>query len=187
LRVFGALLEQRRYADINESFDVLVAAKAEFDRFETYANFIRDPAVAVGSASQRETMRDLQRRVVAQKVCEYYEVLVAVGRDDEAAKLAERLLAFDKSAAVYQGLAAAGLRSGKATQTHLDHARAALELPGGSGPDGIALVAELLAKLGRRSEAIDFVKARLDAVSDESGKLRLRALIDGLRSDPGGP
>ncbi len=183
LRVFGALLEQRRYADINDSFDVVVAAAAEFDRFETYGNFLRDPAIEAGSASQRATMRDLQRRVVAQKVCEYYEVLVAVERNDEAGKLAGRLLEFDKSAVVYQGLAAAGLRAGKPTHTHLDYARTGLEMSGGGDPESIGLVGQLMAHLGRRTEAIDFVKEKLDSVKDPGAKLRLQTLIDALRSE----
>ena len=90
--------------------------------------------------------------------------MTALERHADAAVLAERLLKFDGSAAMYNALAWFAYETGKVTEAHLAQARKAHELAGGKDVSVIDTLARILHRLGRTDEAVRLIKDSLQRV-----------------------
>ncbi len=135
--VLPMLLHARRYADIAADLDIM----ATVDRI-----FAGVPAKE--SASQEE------RLMAVLAVPAYYQVLAGLGRTEDAARVAARLIELADQAETYGVLAWNGYLSGKPTPADLEYARKADRLTEGKDIGVIDTLARLLHASGNKEEAI---------------------------------
>ena len=135
--VLPMLLNARRYADVAADLDIM----STVDRI-----FAGVPAK--DAASQED------RLVAVFAVPAYYQVLAGLGRTDDAAKVAARLIELADQAETYGVLAWNGYLSGKPTPADLEYARKADQLTEGKDIGVIDALARLLHALGKKEEAI---------------------------------
>jgi thioredoxin-related protein len=103
LDVFDTLLEARRYRDILSAFDV-----DEFvdSRMASYHYMLHHQ-----DETDQRTLK-MERRYAVGECGKLYEVLLGVQKNDEAAKLAERLMVFDPGAGTLTTLITFALHAG---------------------------------------------------------------------------
>jgi len=157
--IYGALLNSRRY--------------------EAISHTVADPA-EVGQLLEdsRRSHRDISE--VRHVVAGHYEVLLGLGRSRDAEVLVEKVLKYDGSSETYLALAAAALRSGRATDVNISQARKAYRLTKLKRREAIIVLASLLAQ--RRAydaEAIQLLKA---AQAELTGNDDQAALAECLRA-----
>jgi thioredoxin 1 len=177
---FDLLLEEKRYEEILAGMDFEAKVEEAFREAEQAGE-----AEANLSAAQMEQFRAYGRRRALYVASSYYQVLIGVGKNEQAAGLAERVLRFDASAETYNALAWAGYLTGKPIKENLAQARKAHELSGGKSAAIIDTLARVLDKLGHKDEARTLVEGairRLESADDRSMLNQTR--VDLMRAGP---
>lgn len=135
--VLPMLLNARRYQDIAADLDVM----ATVDRI-------------LASVPAKDAASPEERLMAVFAVPAYYQVLAGLGRTEDAAKVAARLIELADQAETYGVLAWNGYLSGKPTPADLEYARKADQLTEGKDIGVIDTLARLQHALGRKEEAI---------------------------------
>lgn len=173
--VFDQLLRAHRYKEIADSVAIEQAINEKAAQSQMGLAFIPQ--------KQREHLEKTIRRSLVDTICKYYEVLVGVGKTEEAAKLAERALKADDSAKTYNSLAWHGYLTGSPIEANLEQAREAHEMTHGEDASIIDTLARVLDALGDRTEACALLqKARKDHDSGRDRKI-LRTCSEDLKCD----
>ena len=162
--VMGQLLDAKRYADIAADIDIAAAVDEQF-------------AAAAKAPSGDEQARYMLVGVVAT----YYQVLIGVKRDEDAAKVAKRLVQTIDMPETYNALAWNGFASGRPAQANLDQARKANELTGGKNASIIDTLARVLHALGKKEEAVKTVEEALKTVAEPSDREALQACLTDVK------
>ncbi len=131
------LLSARRYAEVAADLDIM----ATVDR-------ILAGVPAKDAAPPEERLMGLFA------VPSYYQILEGLGRTQDAAKVAARLIELLDEPDTYNALAWNGYLSGKPTPADLEYARKADQLTEGKDIGVIDTLARLLHALGKKDEAI---------------------------------
>lgn len=126
-------LAARRYGDVLASVDDALAA---FDRHAKLTEEViaEDAAAAKASPTAEEAemaaaIREYRKNDTRRTGARLYEALLGAGRDAEAAKLLDRILAFDASADLYAALISGAKRAGKPAAAEGIAKRALANLP----------------------------------------------------------
>lgn len=168
-----SLIAVRRYDD---ALGVIDAVKHFSFALEQQESDERRPA-PMGTQDQEIRFRVFLRDRFIERTVRYYELLLGGRRGDDAAKIAEQMIAVHPSAKTYELLAAAALRAGKASEATLAQARKALELSGARPGSGVlTILVRTLQALGKNEEAAAIVKTHADRLSDVEEAEALRAL-----------
>ena len=169
------LVRAQRYKDIGDHLDITTdAGKILAQAGETAAYMSRTREKA-----EREPLRLMFNENAALRVTDHYQALLALGRTQAAATLANQALKLSQSPNVYGALAWAGYLSGKPVEQNVAWARKALDAVGGTSADIVDTLARLLHKLGRNEEAVKVCQAALD----KSGDLRSRMILQDCLKD----
>ncbi len=152
--VFDQLREAHRYKEIADSTDIV---RQVDDRIALDAR-----SATLMPQERDEELAKLHRQMLLQEIAEYYEVLVGVGDQEGAAKLAERALKIDDGAETYNLLAWHGYLTGRPTEVNLEQARKANELTEGHNAAIVDTLARVLAALDKKSEACDLLRKTKD-------------------------
>ncbi|UCG34030.1 MAG: hypothetical protein JSU68_05210, partial [Phycisphaerales bacterium] len=164
--VFDLLLEAKRYQEILANTNIEAKVGEAFREAEQAGE-----ADGNLSAAQTEQLRAYERQRALYVASSYHQVLLGVGKNEQAAALAERVLKFDDSAETYNALAWAGYLTGKPIEENLAQARKAHGLSGGNDAAIIDTLARVLDKLGHEEEArllVEEATRRLDSPDDRS-------------------
>lgn len=180
---FPVLLEEKRYETIAKAVDV--SGRVE--------EILREGAAAVteykASApdSDPEALALIRAQHVA-RAANYYQVLLGLGRVEEARKVAGEVLAFDSSDDSYHALAWEGFLSGKAISDCLDYANEALAK---ASPEEkanvIDTVARIMNALGKSAEALKLCEQGLADAKSDGDRYVLESCVADLRGSSGTP
>ena len=155
--IYEPLLHARRYEDLGYS----VNNPEELDTYFSQLN-------------PRQQGKTEARRLLSRR----YEVLLGLGRDADAAEVANRLIGFDRSAATFLSLAQAGYRSGRATRDLLHYARNANLMTDGKDNQAVMVLARLLAMNSEtKPEALQLLNRALGRVELENTRKALRECL----------
>jgi hypothetical protein len=164
-----ALVDVHRYQEVLDLIDV----PQHFDTaYEQYQESARRP---LPSGGENEAFRAFLRRQFVESTIKYYEVLVGVGEEESARKIAERILSVDTGSATYAALAAAGLRSGRPSEDHLQQAKKAVELAGADlPPETLVTLVQILKAMHRPDEAAKALRDHLPKIKDPFDREEIR-------------
>ena len=161
--IYGELLSARRYKAIAHT----VADPAEIDQL---------------LLESRRNHRDISE--AQHVVAGHYEVLLGLGRSRDAEVLVEKMVKYDSSAGTYLALAAAALRSGRATDVNISQARKAYRLTKLKRREAVIVLASLLAQ--RRAydaEAIQLLKAAQAELTAKDDQAALSECLRAIQLD----
>jgi tetratricopeptide (TPR) repeat protein len=158
------LLDAKRYADIAADIDIAAAVDEQF-----------------AAAAKAPPGDERGRYMLIGMVSTYYQVLIGLKRDEEAAKVAKRLVQTVDLPETYNALAWNGFATGKPTQANLDQARKANELTGGKNAAAIDTLARILHALGKKEEAVKTVEDALKSVAEPSDREALQACLTDVK------
>jgi hypothetical protein len=164
-----ALVDIRRYQEVLDLIDV----PQHFDTaYEQYQANAKRP---LPSGGENEAFRTFLRRQFVESTIKYYEVLVGVGAPEAARKIAQRILSVDAGSATYAALAAAGLRSGRPGEEHLEQAKKAVELAGADLPaETLLTLARILKAINKSEEAAKALEDHLPKIKDPFQREEIR-------------
>lgn len=152
--VMDSLLQAHRYAEIAAATDI----QAEVDReFKAYHDHLAELERGEGAAlpdEQRQMLKRQADEIFLFRVTAFYQVLIGLERNAEAAKLADRVVKTVEPADAYNALAWAGYLTGKPTEANLEQARKANELRNGQNVTVIDTLARILYARGQKQEAL---------------------------------
>jgi tetratricopeptide (TPR) repeat protein len=170
--VMPGLLESKRYAEIAELTDIDGRVGEILEAGKTGLN-------SMAGSADPEMIKMMRLQTVGQ-AAQYYQVLLALGRVDDARALDRRILAFDASPDAKHLLAWEAYLSGKPLPENLDYARLALRQS--SEEEKVAItdtLARLLFTMDRKQEAIALCeKAMAEAKSDQDRWILSECLAD---------
>ncbi len=165
-------LHFKRYERIVELIDVAAHAKLAYDQYQG------DVQRPIPPGASPATFRALTRSAFVQRTVRYYEMLIGVGRHDQAAQLASMLVSVDDSATTWHLLSSAALRTGHPTAVNMAQARRAVERAGSAKTDMIMTLVEISVLLGDPAETAKLVSQLAPQISDAAQRQRLERLID---------
>lgn len=178
--VFDALRKARRYEDIAAGTDTTDAVNKLFVAIEE-----RRPRPYDHSPATRYTEAvEMHLRYYAGRISQYYEVLLGLGRHEEADALATRLLEAAPGADTLNALAWAGYLTGQPTEQHLKQARQAYDMSFGNSAAIVDTLARIMALRGQRAEAVNLLEQGLKTSRLPSENEILRRCRDEIRSAP---
>ncbi|MBN1491602.1 MAG: thioredoxin fold domain-containing protein [Phycisphaerae bacterium] len=149
--VFDLLLEYKRYQELATSWDIQAGVDAAFDR--TRSSLLSRVIRGFRPKETQERQARYERHRMLREVGRYYEIFLGVGRLDDAAQVAQRLIDFDDDAQTYNSLAWHGYRTGKPIPANVEQARKAFELTEGTSAAVIDTLARVLHATGQGAEA----------------------------------
>ncbi len=186
-----------RAALTEEAFDALLAAgryevlAADLDLERAAAEFRRKavrykPRVQSDESSEAGGIRNWYQDYVARGICDYYQALRGLGRDETAEELAEWLEREAPGHRTLNSLAWAGYLSGRPAPSDLARAREAHGLTYGGDAAVADTLARILAARGQREEALKVLEECMSYSSDEYRALLQECYdeINGRASDP---
>jgi len=176
--VFDLLREARRYEEIAHGLNIDEAVEEQIARLRDDDSFL--------PAEQREEFRRYKRRSTVDSIADYYEVLLAVGRMEDAAALAEKALSIENDVETYNTLAWRGYLTGAPAEVNLEQARKAFELCEGRDAAVVDTLARILGARGRKSEACAAVHAALERVQSQRERDLLKTCSGDLGCDSSG-
>ncbi len=112
---------------------------------------VTTPTIHLASRLLREI--DYPLHATRDKLVKVYEILLRVGRTEDAAEVARRTLEFDPSGMAHNNLAWVGFETGKLTEEHMRMAEKAMELEGRRNMSTIDTQIRILNELGHKEEA----------------------------------
>ena len=185
--VVRLLVDAKEYGRVVEEFDIPARVARAFEQFE--ASVFTDEELAemddalqapveelartAGPTFLEDTLKDLLRRGVASS----YEVLLGARRDEDAARLAERLINTLDDAETRRALAWAGYLTGDPAEANLTQAHEAFDMTGGDDIEVVDTLARVLATYGYRDEAIEVAQAGLDKAATELERHTMSACL----------
>jgi len=188
-------------------YDTLAQINAQDPTLEHFSTFITRPLMrakryadleAINPVNQRmkkalaqyeETIagnKDNHKREGASRYLVYilsscYEVLLGLGRDEEAARVADKVLAIDHGDNGYNMLAWGAYMSGRVNDQHLNWARMAHELAKGEDSAVIDTLARILASSGQRAEAVQLLETSLTKFESKRDKADLKNCLEEIK------
>jgi thioredoxin 1 len=160
--VMGHLLEAHRYAEIAAAIDIPAEVDQEFKAYGEHVAQLNQGDGAALPDEQRRMMKLQADQIVIFRVSALYQVLIGLGHEAEAAKVADRLVKTVDPTEAYNALAWAGYLTGKPTETNLEQARKANELAKGQNIAVIDTLARILNARGQKKEAIALAREGLN-------------------------
>jgi tetratricopeptide (TPR) repeat protein len=161
--IYGPLLKAKRYR-------ALAPTVADTDNVDVFL----DEARRSGRPAQE--VHDL--------LSGRFEILLGLGKNDDARSLAQKIFAYDKSAAAYVGLAEGAFRSGRSTDTHINYARQGYLLSEGKDARAVIVLAKLMAqKTAKDPDAIDLVRNALKTKFEQADVSALTQCLYDIQSD----
>jgi thioredoxin-related protein len=178
---FDALLAAGRYDVLDADLELERAAE-EFRRRAVRYKPDAEADQSSGAGGARSWYEDY----VARGVCNYYQALRGLERDESAAELAEWLEREAPGHRTLNALAWAGYLSGRPTRSDLARAREAHRLTYGGDAAVADTLARILAAGGQREEALKVLEECMSYVSGEYRALLQECYdeISGESSDP---
>ena len=202
---FDLLLEARRYERIVGEFDVAARVDRAFQTYGVTTEALRSIDALLEQAekgldhSTRKQLEELAKNgdlqdqmiqtdgdMLRRGVASSYQVLIGVGRLDEATAVAQRLTEELDDAESHNALAWAGYLTGAPVEANLAQARRAFEMTGGENVAIIDTLARVLATLGHRDEAISVAQEGLAKASTTHDRRAMEACLEYCREQPAG-
>lgn len=174
---FPALLEAHRYKDIAGGVDINARLEEIFsDGSKALADLAKE------NPNAGDEQRDMIKAQTVARAAEFFQILLALDRTDDARKLAKRVLAFDDSPDSQHALAWEGYLSQKPIPECLDYAKFALSHAAEEEKANVTdTVARLMFALGKTDEAISLCEDNLNKVESDRDKWILTNCVDDLR------
>ena len=110
--------------------------------------------------------------------------MIGSGHEEEAARLAARVLSADSSAETHNLLAWYGFNTGRPVKANLDQAEKAYVLSKGEDAGVVDTYARCLAVFGRKSEGLAILRKALEQAPDDESKAILSKCLAELESPP---
>ena len=143
------------------------------------------PFIAFGESVLRgETMRRNMEDMLRRGVASSYQVLLGARRDEDAARLAERLINTLDDAETRNALARAGYLTGDPAEVNVIQAREAFDMTGGENLEIVDTLARVLATYGYRDEALEVAQAGLDRATTELERQTMTECLRYCRQSP---
>ena len=164
------LLQARAYDQIDKLIDV---AKYAERAYETHLEDARRPlpeSVNLGS------FRAFERRTYVERSSRYYEMLVGMEHNADAARVAAWMLEVDDVAYTRFVLARAALRTGRPSEWHLQYAREAVAASNPPSFDMLVTLVDLLKHFAKSDEAAQLVARYAPQLTDPEEAAQLRRL-----------
>ncbi|MCP4590619.1 MAG: hypothetical protein GY842_07740 [bacterium] len=181
--LFDTLREAHRYQDI--------AARSDFLQVidELFRTAGRDQPLTDEYATQQEFSRAmaLHKSYLANYLAKHYEVLLGVGRTQEAEALETRMLEVAPGQITLNALAWAGYLTGKPTEQHLEQARRAYELSRRRSPAILDTLARIMALHGQQEEALSLIDYGIRSVGGQEEKRMLRRCLADITTPSASP
>ena len=176
------LLAARRYKDINDTLNVTGEVENAF-RMQSVTGSLG--GLFAQDAEQAEEFQTMERKMLINKSADYYQVLLGVDRQEDAVRLAERVLQFDAGAKTYNALAWAGYLTGRATEANLSQAEKAMELSNGESMAILDTYVRILKQLDRGDEALKALQTGKEKITGDQEQDQLDQLEQELRDNLG--
>ena len=173
--VFRLLVDSRQYERAMPKVPGRVARdfgayEATLEMFADWGLLLTDDALRMqveelektAGPTFREDMRRSAEDSLRRGVASSYQVLLGARRDEEAVRVAERLINALDDAETRKALAWAGYLTGSPSEANLTQAREAFAMTSGQNIAIVDTFARVLASIGHRDEAIAVAQAGLD-------------------------
>jgi len=164
-------LRLRQYDRIRSLIDILEHAERAYQQYQWDQH---RPMPEAGEAAQ---FRAFEKRAFVDRTVKYYEILVGLGEDDNAASVASMILNVDDGPQSYLALARAAVRAGRVLPANAQQVRQAIELADGVEIDTVAVLVEILARLDRRDEAARAIIESAPRLADPADADRLKRIL----------
>ena len=176
--LFDSLLEAGRYATIAQSMDIMsrVDQELQMATMELPLTMTDLPAEEIAEIKQ------MQRQFTVRTLANYYQVLLGLGRTEDARRVAQKVLAFDDSAETYNSLAWSAYLSGKPTRENLKQAQRAWELSGKNSVAVLDTLVRVMHLLGQTDKAIEMCEKELAGNIPDRDAAMLRMCLADLRN-----
>jgi thiol-disulfide isomerase/thioredoxin len=181
--LFEDLAKAHRYAEIDGAMDLVREAEQAIGEDGRVVAFLKMQSGAdEASAAQMNEMLAYHRARLSQQVAMFYEVLLGVGRAEDAERVAQRMLELDASEATYNNLAWGAFLCGKANEKGLEHAQKAMALSRGMEAAVVDTYVRLLAQAGKTEEAGQAIEEARSRIGDPEGLQLLKDLEEQLKA-----
>ena len=164
-------LKLKQYDRIASVIDIVQHAERAYEQYQWDQ---RRPAPQDSEAQQ---FRAFERKAFVDRTVKYYEILVGLGEDGNAASVASMILNVDDEPQTYIALARAAVRAGRVSPVHAQQVRQAIDLADVVEVDAVATLVEILASLDRREEAARVIIEFTPKLADPAGADRLRRIL----------
>ena len=195
--VFDLLVDAKRYERIVAEYDIPTRVEWEFESFRTSMAFYHDPDATLnqveehlsestrteladwlGDSNAREQMRQTHKEMLRDDVASHYQVLVGAGLLEDAAEVAQQLIAELDDAETHNALAWAGYLTGSPVKANLAQARRAFEMTEGKDFAIVDTLARVLANLGHQDEAVSIAEEALLQTETSRDRQAMRDRLD---------
>ena len=180
LEVFDALAAAKRYEDIAAGADLEQAINRLFEQAE-----MNEPRAAdYARESELNQAKVEHGRYLVHYVCDYYQTLLVLKRDELAEQTAARLLEAVPGTNTLNALAWAGYLSGRPTEANLEQARRAHEMAHENSAAIADTLARILAVRGQRDEALKTIDKCLERAGNSEDRSMLERCRDDIQKQP---
>ncbi len=170
--VVDSALELRRYDTVTSLMDVVQQVRIAYEQHR------KDRRRRAPGGMNPRSFREFERDAFLKRTVKYYEVLIGMGRLDDAAAVASMLESGRAGRQTYRVLSAAALRGGNPQPVNIDHAYKVLALTGKLEAADLEILVKLLLHLDRREEAARAVEQFVPRLADPSAGLGVAALLE---------
>lgn len=184
-QLFDRLREQHQYGELYNEKELNRKVGIAF--LNLRPNWLTKLFMIRLSKEQRErrTWYQFWRHLHQLGVC--YEIMIGSGHEEEAAKLAARVLKADSSPETYNLLAWYGFNTGRPVKDNLDQSEKAYELSKGKNAAIVATYACYLNFFSRKSEGVAILRKAFEQASDDDSKAILTRYLAELEGPPAPP
>ncbi len=167
----GSALRLRQYDRILSVIDILQHAERAYERYQW------DQRRPTPEGREAQQFRAFEQTAFVDRTVKYYEMLVGLGEDENAASVASMILNVDGGSQTYLALARAAVRTERVSPTNAQQVRQAIELADVVEVDAVATLVEILARLDRRDEAARVIIEYAPKLDDPTGADRLKRIL----------
>ena len=181
-QLFDRLREQHQYGELYNEKELKQKVEMAFQNLRP--NWLAKLFMLRLSKEQRERIWQQQFWYHLHQLGVCYEVMIGSGHEEEAAKLAARVLKADSTAETYNLLAWYGYVTGRPVKANLDQSEKAYELSKGKNAGIVDTYARYLTAFDRKSEGLAILRRALEQAPDDESKAILSKCLAELESLP---
>ena len=164
-------LRLKRYDRIAALVDV--ARRAD----RAHQRYLQDLRKPLPPGTDYEKFRGFEREAFIERSAKFYEMLIGMGKLDDAVQVASTMIKVDSGAQCHHALARAALRTGRPTKANVEQARRAVELSDTPDAPILSTLVRILIAVGNPEEAAQVVEQYSPGLADQQQRDALKRLL----------